>query len=110
MLNPAPQDLKKVKALQKPVSLGNGDCASLDADRSDDCFRLSKAVQEGHFREVVDLIKKGTDVNNKDAEGFTPLVRSVLAKEAMFDFLIENGADLQIKCHRKEPLGMGSFQ
>ncbi len=131
-LDRTPQDPKKAKDLKKPVSLNNGYCRDLDADRIDDCFLLSKAVQDGNLHGVLNLIQKGTDVNNKDEEGFTPLVRAVLpgekpmisyligdlpgkkpmvsyligdlsGKKLTIDYLIENRADLQIKCHGKSP-------
>lgn len=55
---------------------------------------LLKAISEGFFYKVIDLIKQGADPNQKDAHGRTPVMLAARwGKSRIFMDLIQSGAD-----------------
>ena len=59
---------------------------------------LLLASKEGNLEAVQSLIEQGADVNVKDKEGATPLMRSVSRDyNAIVTLLIEKGADVNAK-------------
>jgi ankyrin repeat protein len=61
-------------------------------------YELLDAADHGHYSEVVDLLKKGADINAKDSHGDIPII--IALREGNFEickFLLENGADIRMK-------------
>lgn len=58
---------------------------------------LLTEARKGNLSEVKDLLSKGADINAKGIVGWTPLMNATIADNGkeVFDFLIENGADLK---------------
>jgi ankyrin repeat protein len=61
-------------------------------------FPVHKAAFKGILEEVKRLLAAGSDVNQRDADGATPLMHAVAGgREAVCRLLIEHGADLTVR-------------
>ncbi len=59
---------------------------------------LSWAAASGHTELIRDAIKKGGNINEKDRDGWTPLMEAAVNGHAeTVQFLIENGANIHAK-------------
>lgn len=59
---------------------------------------LIDAVKNGKLSQVKDLLDKGSDINEKDGMGWTPLLWAAYCNHIhMIKFLIDNGADMTYK-------------
>ena len=69
--------------------------AVADLKANEDGFPLMKAVTEGDFEKVDQLISEGEDLNRPDTDGVTPLRYAVATGDtAMARTLIESGASI----------------
>jgi len=65
-------------------------CRSNSIGHKNDLF---SAIEENNSRLVAEIIKKGEDVNTKDAKGRTPLIRAaMLSSFSIAKLLVDNGA------------------
>jgi ankyrin repeat protein len=67
---------------------------------------LFKAIGRKDFEEVKALLKEGADINAEGSSGNTPLHGAlILNNYETAKFLLDNGADPEIKCQNLSPLG-----
>ncbi|MDQ7055680.1 MAG: ankyrin repeat domain-containing protein [Persephonella sp.] len=60
--------------------------------------KLFEAIQEGDEQKVKELIEKGADVNARDKNNYTPLLRAVSRGNLkIVKILVEYGADINAK-------------
>ena len=67
---------------------------------------LHLAITEKKLELVKKLLKKGAHLENKDDDGYTPLLKAVRdnAPEDIIDVLLEHGANVQVVVDRKTAL------
>lgn len=66
-----------------------------DASMKNDPSRIFAAAIQGNTTEMARLVAAGCDINQRDAEGFTPLMLAAKNKQAeMVHFLVEAKADV----------------
>ena len=61
---------------------------------------LIDACENGDVDQVLNLIDEGYDVNEPDAEGFTPLIYAAFASQVeVCDVLVQNQADINAQAN-----------
>ena len=60
-----------------------------------DYLQMMDAIKEGRVKDAKDEMEKGADVNKNDAEGYSPLIRAVYAKNyQIVESLVRHKADV----------------